>query len=187
MVQGGNDGETGVLGDDFWKRLENQNQNLNQNQYESPAGYQNQYASPVESAGYGRYEAASANGETGVLDPDFWKKLSQGTSGAGVSGAGVQRQATGRLVHAKTGNVVVINKENFWIGSRGDVDLQIDKDTVSRRHAQILVRQNHYFISDNDSTNKTFVEGKEIPPKASIELYDGMHVKFANEEYIFQL
>ena len=31
------------------------------------------------------------------------------------------------------------------------------------------------------------VDGKEITPKASVELFNGMHVKFANEEYIFQL
>ncbi|MBO5986320.1 MAG: FHA domain-containing protein [Lachnospiraceae bacterium] len=122
-------------------------------------------------------------GETGVLDPNFWQQL-QG--GAAQGAQGVQRCHSGRLVHAKTGNVTVINKENFWIG-KGDVDLKIDKDTVSRKHAQILVRQNHYFITDNGSTNKTYLEGKELPPNASVELYNGMHVKFANEEYIFQL
>lgn len=153
LVQAGNEGETGVLDNDFWKRLENSNQP----------------------------KISSANGETGVLDPDFWRKLSQNQPGGAAHGS-----PTGRLVHARTGNVAVINKENFWIG-KGDVDLKIDKDIVSRKHAQIIVRQNHYFIFDNDSTNKTYVDGKEIPPKASVELYDGTHVKFANEEYVFQI
>ena len=168
--QGGNDGETGVLSDDFWLRFENQN---------APSAPS---PSPAGMGNVGRYEPAGAGGETGVLDPNFWQKISQGNQGAGA-----QRPVNGRLVHAKTGNVFVINKENFWIGSKGDVDLKIEKETVSRRHAQILVRQNHYFISDNDSTNKTYVDGKEITPKASVELFNGMRVKFANEEYIFQL
>lgn len=154
LVQtGGNDGETGVLDNDFWRRLENGN--------------------PPE--------ISSANGETGVLDPDFWRKLSQNQPSSATHAS-----PTGRLIHTRTGNVTVINKENFWIG-KGDVDLKIDKDTVSRKHAQIIVRQNHYFIFDNDSTNKTYVDGKEIPPKASVELYDGTHVTFAHEEYVFQI
>lgn len=194
MFQGGDNGETGVLSDDFWNKLERQNQGGSQAGYQSQGGnqmgYQGQGGSQMSYQGQGGYtgydggmgyEAGGSNGETGVLDPGFWQHLSQGTPNPGP-----QRPSVGRLVHAKTGNVTVINKENFWIG-KGEVDLKIEKDTVSRKHAQILVRQNHYFISDNGSTNKTYVEGKEISPNASVELYNGMHVKFANEEYIFQI
>jgi hypothetical protein len=118
------------------------------------------------------------SGETEVLDTAYWQQLS------GASGQ--LRTAQARLVHSRTGKVTVVNKENFWIG-KGEVDLKIDKDIVSRRHAQIIVRQNHYFISDNDSTNKTYVDSREIPAKASVEIFNGTHIKFANEEYIFQI
>ncbi|MBR3469892.1 MAG: FHA domain-containing protein [Lachnospiraceae bacterium] len=204
--QGSNDGETGVLSDDFWQKFGQQTQAQPQTQYQQQpqyqqtqyqqTQYQQQYQQPENSygngyansygnqGGYSGYEAmGGTGGETGVLDPNFWQQI-QGGASQGAQGA--QRRNSGRLVHAKTGNVTVINKENFWIG-KGDVDLKIDKDTVSRKHAQILVRQNHYFITDNGSTNKTYLEGKELPPNASVELYNGMHVKFANEEYIFQL
>ena len=197
--QGGNDGETGVLSEDFWDMLNQQSQYAGQparqNQYAGQPAQQNQYAGqpmqqgrysnqPGGQGSYAGYEPAGSNGETGVLDPNFWQQI-QGAA-APNAGAAMQRRASGRLVNAKTGVVTVINKDNFWIG-KGDVDLKIEKDTVSRKHAQILTRQNHYFISDNGSTNKTYVEGKEIAPNASVELYNGMHVKFANEEYVFQL
>lgn len=173
-MQNSADGETGVLSNSFWENLENQynSQSVNDGRMGNASGFQN--VRPSENL-----SDNEANGETGVLDPSFWQQISQG-------GSGRIHNNSGRLVHAKTGKVVVINKQNFWIG-KGEVDLKIDKETVSRKHAQIIVKQNHYFISDNDSTNKTFVEGKEIPPKASIELFDGMHIKFANEEYVFQM
>ena len=197
--QGSADGETGVLSDSFWKNLESQYQSQPQaqtnRQADRPQTMQQQAVQqqaarpqPVQQQFTGQqedYQAYSANGETGVLDPSFWQKISQGMPSQ-QGGYAQQRSLMGSLVDVKTGNAYVINKENFWI-VKGDVDLRIDKDTVSRKHAQIIVKQNHFFIVDNDSTNKTYVDGKEIPPKASIELYNGTKIKFANEEYVFQI
>lgn len=144
------DGETGVLGVGFWKDLEQK--------------YQKDY--PEEDAG-----------ETGILDPNYWNRIS---GDAGNSG----RQP--RLVNVRNGQAVSITKDNFWIGKE-DVDLLINKDTISRKHAVIVVKNGHYFVMDNGSTNKTFVDGHEISPKASVEIYGGTRIKFANEEYEFQI
>ena len=181
-------GETGVLEEGFWTRLEaqynsqprynGQPQQNSQPRYNSQAQYdsQTQYNTPYQQSASA--DEFKGNGETEVLDASYWQQI--------AGGAGQARMQTARLIHAKTNKIVVINKDNFWVG-KGEVDLKIDKDIVSRRHAQIITRQNHYFISDNDSTNKTFVDGKEIPAKASIEIFNGTHIKFANEEYIFQV
>lgn len=111
-------------------------------------------------------------GETGVLDPAYW-------------GDAVQESAA-ILVNTKTKKVVSIAKDTFWIGKEA-VDLQINKDTISRKHAVITKRNGHYFIMDNNSTNKTYVDNHEIPAKGSVEIFDGNRIKFADEEYEFQM
>ncbi len=151
------DGETGVLDESFWKRLD--------------SAYQ---------------EEEPSNGETGVLDPAFWENALKSTPSTRLGNSTNLNRVYGRLIHVKTGQQTIINRDNFWIGKEG-VDLQIEKDVISRRHAVIICRENHFFISDNDSTNKTYVDNKEIPPKATVEIFPGTRLKFANIEYEFQL
>lgn len=126
-----------------------------------------------------------ADGETGVLEPGFWETALMNTPSNRLDG-GMSKQVYGKLIHVKTGQQTLISNDNFWIGKDG-VDLQINKEVISRRHAVIICKANHYFVSDNDSTNKTYVNNKEIPPKASVEIFDGTRLKFANEEYEFRV
>ncbi len=153
--------ETGVLDISFWQNLNSPNQ----------AAYQ---------------EEVFGNGKTCVLDPAFWETALKSTPSTRLEREPVQNRVYGRLVHVKTGQQTMIHRDYFWIGKEG-VDLQIEKDVISRRHAVIVCQANHFFISDNDSTNKTYVDNKEIPPKATVEIFNGTRLKFANEEYIFQL
>lgn len=154
------DGETGVLGAGFWENLESRYQNQMQNNY--------------------------SGDETGVLEPSFWETALKNTPSTRLDNNRAGSIIYGRLIHVKSGKQTLINRDNFWIGKE-DVDLQINKEVISRRHAVIISRANHYFISDNGSTNKTFVNNKEIPAKASVEIFAGTRIKFANEEYEFQL
>ena len=158
------DGETGVLGEGFWENLEGKYQN------NTPSSASNYYASD----------------ETGVLDPSFWENALKNTPSTRLDNGRVGNEVYGKLIHVKTGKQTLITRDNFWIGKEG-VDLQINKEVISRRHAVIISKANHYFISDNDSTNKTYVNNKEIPAKASVEIFAGTRIKFANEEYEFQL
>lgn len=59
--------------------------------------------------------------------------------------------------------------------------------TVSRKHAEIIKRGRHYFICDKGSTNKTYVEGKEIRPEEFVEIHNGTRIKISNEEFTFHL
>lgn len=161
------DGETGVLDVSYWENLEKQ--------YGGQAGPSNQAS----------YMGQANNGETGVLDPSFWDTALNSTPSQRL-GRVARTAPVPKLVHNASGRTVVINKASFWIG-KDDVDLLIDKDVISRKHAEIIVRGNSYFIIDNNSTNKTYVDGKAIPGKATVEIFNGTKVKFVDEEYTFYI
>ncbi len=126
------------------------------------------------------------DGETGVLDPAFWDTALRNTPSSRLTTSTIQPTVCPKLVHKATNREVIIRTNNFWIGKEG-ADLPINKDVISRKHAQLIKQGNNYFIMDNDSTNKTYVDGKQIPAKASVEIYNGTRIKFADEEYIFRI
>lgn len=126
----------------------------------------------------------SNDGETGVLDPAFWNTALKNTPSSRLAVTTPKAEVYPKLIHSKTNKEAVIRKESFWVG-KGSTDLVIERDVISRKHAEIVVKGNHYFVIDNDSTNKTFVDGKQIPARASVEIYDGTKIKFADEEYEF--
>lgn len=161
------DGETGVLDVSYWENLEKQ--------YE---GQPKQATAP-------NYMGQANNGETGVLDPSFWDTALNSTPSGRLGGRSAKALVP-KLVHKISGRTIVINKPSFWIG-KDDVDLLIEKDVISRKHAEIIVRGNSYFIIDNNSTNKTYVDGKAIPGKATVEIFNGTKIKFVDEEYIFYI
>lgn len=160
-----NNGETGVLDVSYWEQLEKQ------------------YSGQLNQGGQASHMGQPNNGETGVLDPSFWETALNSTPSQRL-GRVTGTSPVLKLVHTKSGRSVVINKSSFWIGKE-DVDLLIDKDVISRRHAEIIVRGNSYFVKDNDSTNKTYVDGKAIPSKATVEIFNGTKIKFVDEEYTF--
>lgn len=159
------DGETGVLDVSYWENLEKQ------------------YSGKPNQSRQANYMGQPNNGETGVLDPSFWDTALNSTPSQRL-GRVVRTAPVLKLVHTTSGRTVVINKSSFWIGKE-DVDLLIDKDVISRKHAEIIVRGSSYFIIDNNSTNKTYVDGKAIPGKATVEIYNGTKIKFVDEEYTF--
>lgn len=92
------------------------------------------------------------------------------------------------LTRLKTGESFSVDKPIFKIGSsRGNCDFLIcDNTYISRNHADIVTRNGRYFIVDNNSTNKTFVDGKIIPPHTEVEIFAGTQLRFANEGFIFR-
>jgi hypothetical protein len=63
---------------------------------------------------------------------------------------------------------------NIIIGRVPEVDLQIADETVSRRHASLLVREGSLLLHDL-SRNGTFVNGKRIT-KASLQIRDQIQI-----------
>ncbi|MBR4083908.1 MAG: FHA domain-containing protein [Lachnospiraceae bacterium] len=161
------DGETGVLDVSYWENLERQ------------------YGGQSDQGGQAEYMGQPNNGETGVLDPSFWDTALNSTPSQRL-GRTAKPAPVPKLVHTTSGRTVVINRPSFWVG-KDDVDLLIDKDVISRKHAEIIVRGNSYFVVDNNSTNKTYVDGKAIPGKATVEIFNGTKIKFVDEEYTFYI
>lgn len=84
---------------------------------------------------------------------------------------------------------IEINKPVFRIGKeRSYVDCFVaNNNAVSRLHADIITKNDRYFIKDNNSTNKTYVNGTPIKPMTEYEIYDGDEIVLANEPFEFHI
>ena len=111
-------------------------------------------------------------GETSVLD------------GGGMGG----NYFTPYLIRSNGGEKVFITKRNFLIGkSAQQADYSIQNTAVSRVHAQINAVGNEYYIVDQNSTNHTYVNGKQIEASTSVKIVDGDEIKLADEVLTFHL
>lgn len=63
-------------------------------------------------------------------------------------------------------------KSEATIGSDEDNQLVIRRASVSRRHASLAFRKDHYEISDLGSTNGTFVNGRRVSSPVEVEVGD---------------
>ncbi|MEU2179034.1 FHA domain-containing protein [Nocardia sp. NPDC019219] len=71
-----------------------------------------------------------------------------------------------------------------YVLGRGDGALleQMAGDRVSRRHATITVdEQGHVLLRDDNSTNGTFVDGKQLTGGRWVRIYDGQDVMFSRD------
>ncbi len=138
---------------------------------------------------YNDYE--EENGEdTGILDSDFWNNTKAITMAENLQAAYGSAPMSGKrpfLVNEKSGEKIPVNKDVFSIGKDASmVDYPIDGNTtVSRNHAEIIKKGTHYFLRDKGSTNKTYVEGREIRPEEFVEIHNGTKFKLSNEEFTF--
>ena len=69
------------------------------------------------------------------------------------------------------GRIYEISKDRITIGRSGDRDFALTLEpSVSRIHAEILVRDAKYYIRDCQSKNGTSVDGKMIKPDEEVPL-----------------
>lgn len=101
----------------------------------------------------------------------------------------VQRQRNPMLLRKKTNEKVEINKNIFRIGKEMSyVDYCIaDNTAVSRSHADIIRKNDEFYIVDNNSLNHTFLNGIQIPSSQMQKLEDYMVIKLADEIFEFTL
>ena len=92
-----------------------------------------------------------------------------------------------KLTRRATGVTVNIDKPVFRIGKERDkVDLCITENrTVSRVHATIYTRSGSCYIEDNNSTNRTYINGTPVPANMEIKIKSGDVLKLSNEEFDF--
>lgn len=93
------------------------------------------------------------------------------------------------LIRRKTGEVFVVALPCFRIGkTAGCCDLIIcDNTYISRNHADIVSHDNKYYIIDRNSTNKTYVDDRAIPPGKEVEICAKTRIRLADEEFDFNI
>jgi FHA domain/Domain of unknown function (DUF6382) len=93
------------------------------------------------------------------------------------------------LIREKTQEKVSVDKPSFRIGKESKFcDYFIsNNNAISRSHADILTKENRYYIIDHNSTNKTYVDGKVVPVEKQVEIFSGSKIKLANEDFVFYL
>ena len=70
------------------------------------------------------------------------------------------------------------------IGRGKDVEIFIDDNFLSHRHSRIFKDNDGFFIEDLDSTNGTFLNGREVTDEA-VELLDGDRICVGQVEFVF--
>lgn len=93
------------------------------------------------------------------------------------------------LFRILTEECISINKPVFRLGKeKSYVDYFVTNNiAVSRSHADIITRNNRYFVKDLNSKNHTYINGEELPVHYEVEIHDGDLLKLGNEEFVFNM
>lgn len=91
------------------------------------------------------------------------------------------------LLRIKNNERIELNKPVFRIGKeRSYVDYFVSDNTaVSRSHANIINRDNEFYIVDTNSTNHTYVNGSMIQSNVETKIEHGTKIRLANEDFDF--
>jgi FOG: FHA domain len=97
-----------------------------------------------------------------------------------------QVRQTACLIRRRDGAAYRMEREQAMVGSGMAADICIhDNHAISRNHAILLCINGEYYLEDNQSKNGSFINGRRIQPGVREVLYDGMVLKFADEDFVF--
>ena len=135
----------------------------------------NFFANPADGAGETSVLADGA-GETSVLNDGAGETTVLG--GASIPAA--------YLVRKKNSDRVNISKQIFKIGKeRRRVDYCIsDNTSISRSHADIVYKNGAFFLVDNNATNGTYVNGKQVAAGSETALHNNDVIKLAAKDIL---
>lgn len=139
---------------------------------------------------YEHYDKKNEDGEeTGLLGDDEATGLLQDDEETGLLSDDTCQVRYPTLLRVLTDEVIIINKPVFRLGKeRSYSDYFVgNNNMVSRSHADIVTREQRYFIMDLNSTNKTYVNGVPITVRQEIEIKDGDSIRLGNEEFVFHI
>jgi pSer/pThr/pTyr-binding forkhead associated (FHA) protein len=80
-----------------------------------------------------------------------------------------------------------LDKEVIKIGREVNNDVIIPEETISSFHATIVNRNDSFYLEDQRSKNKTFLNGEEIEPYSPKKLKSGDEVMINIYKFIFLL
>lgn len=128
------------------------------------------------------------NEATGLLEEEEATALLDDNSEEATSLL-IDSGTTAQLLRILTNERIVISKPVFRIGKEPTYsDYRVtNNDKVSRSHADIIQKDNRYFIRDLNSKNGTYINRQRIPTQQEIEIFDGNHITLANEEFEFNI
>ncbi len=81
------------------------------------------------------------------------------------------------------GTVHTIQSDKVTVGGTAGNDVQISDSHVSDQHASLRFKDGSFTLTDLDSTNGTYVNGKKVAKKV---LADGDQVKIGSSGWIFK-
>lgn len=95
------------------------------------------------------------------------------------------------FLERKNGEKIYINKSMFFIGKADKSDIQNDyiirNGAVSRNHAYFQLVAGGVTVTDNNSSNGTFINDEKIPSLVQRELKNGDIVRLADEIFVFKV
>ena len=93
------------------------------------------------------------------------------------------------LIRVSANEKISLCKPVFRLGKDKDsVDYFVyGNNAVSRAHADLITRGSRCFVIDCNSTNRTYINEREIPAKIETEIHDGDILKLANETFEFHI
>jgi pSer/pThr/pTyr-binding forkhead associated (FHA) protein len=71
------------------------------------------------------------------------------------------------------------------IGRGSNNDVSIPQDTVSGFHATIQYKNETFYLEDQRSTNRTYLNGEEMKPYSPKRLKSGDEIIFADYRFVF--
>lgn len=89
------------------------------------------------------------------------------------------------LLDTMTAEKIYLNKLEINVGRSDKNDIVIDENSVGRKHAVFLKKEDDYFIKDLKSLNGTFINNDKLKNKNEYLLKNEDLIKFANREYKF--
>ncbi|SFR97571.1 FHA domain-containing protein [Anaeromicropila populeti] len=81
---------------------------------------------------------------------------------------------------------IFVDADTFVIGREGAVNYKIEENFISKRHAQIVQKNNEYYIIDLGSSNFTYLNGNKLEPDKEYVINDGFKVSFGKKGFTFK-
>ncbi|MDO4466551.1 MAG: FHA domain-containing protein [Bacillota bacterium] len=93
------------------------------------------------------------------------------------------------ISRVSTGEMMIVDSDEFILGkSKKIVGFTIvGNQTISRKHACISKKEDDYYISDLESVNHTYVNGRKVKLNKEVQLFDGDIIQLANEDFEFHI
>lgn len=119
------------------------------------------------------------------VNTEYLGEYDDSTVVLGMEGPKAKKRVLTSVKKQQQGDIT-INKDNFIVGRLSTmVDGLISSKAVSKMHAEIIKKNEEYFIKDLNAKNGTFVNGVRIKNEVEHNLKDGDLIKFADVEFTF--